>query len=57
MPNVLPMVVSKGTDQTFISTEYQMKDDTTVIRNYGNLLSQLSQVVPDGIVGFFPNFQ
>ncbi|NXF56578.1 ERCC2 helicase, partial [Oceanites oceanicus] len=28
-----------------------------VIRNYGNLLLELSAVVPDGIVAFFTSYQ
>lgn len=27
-----------------------------VIRNYGNLLVEMSNVVPDGIVGFFTSY-
>jgi hypothetical protein len=34
-----------------------MTEDTNVIRNYGNLLDELCNVVPDGLVGFFPNFE
>ncbi|NXT58526.1 ERCC2 helicase, partial [Pluvianellus socialis] len=30
---------------------------TAVIRNYGNLLLELSAVVPDGIVAFFTSYQ
>lgn len=28
-----------------------------VIRNYGNLLLEMSAVVPDGIVAFFTSYQ
>ena len=28
-----------------------------VIRNYGNLLAEMSAVVPDGIVCFFTSYQ
>lgn len=30
---------------------------TAVIRNYGNLLLELSAIVPDGIVAFFTSYQ
>lgn len=30
---------------------------TAVIRNYGNLLLEMSAVVPDGIVAFFTSYQ
>ncbi|KAA0198453.1 TFIIH basal transcription factor complex helicase XPD subunit [Fasciolopsis buskii] len=29
---------------------------SSVVRNYGHLLAELSAVVPDGIVAFFPSY-
>ncbi len=55
--NILPLVVNAGTDKNYLSTEYIMTEDTNVMRNYGNLLNDLCSVVPDGLVGFFPNFE
>ena len=34
-----------------------MKDDTTVIRNYGSMLVDLVKVGPDGIVVVMPNYE
>ncbi|CAH8504416.1 unnamed protein product [Schistosoma rodhaini] len=53
---VLPMIVSKGNDQVPMTTKYESRQDVAVIRNYGHLLAQLSAVVPDGIVAFFPSY-
>ncbi|XP_018647197.1 DNA repair helicase rad3/xp-d, putative, partial [Schistosoma mansoni] len=53
---VLPMIVSKGNDQVPMTTKFESRQDVAVIRNYGHLLAQLSAVVPDGIVAFFPSY-
>ncbi|KAH8862277.1 General transcription and DNA repair factor IIH helicase subunit XPD [Schistosoma japonicum] len=53
---VLPMIVSKGNDQVPMTTKFESREDIAVIRNYGHLLTQLSAVVPDGIVAFFPSY-
>ncbi|CAH8528978.1 unnamed protein product [Dicrocoelium dendriticum] len=53
---VLPMIISKGNDQVPMTTRFESRDDTAVVRNYGHLLAQLSSVVPDGIVAFFPSY-
>ena len=52
-----PLIVSKGTDQLSISTKFDERDDISIIRNYGNLLVELSEVVPDGIVCFFTSYK
>ncbi|CAH8528311.1 unnamed protein product [Heterobilharzia americana] len=53
---VLPMIVSKGNDQVPMTTKFETREDVAVVRNYGHLLAQLSSVVPDGIVAFFPSY-
>ncbi|CAL8086325.1 unnamed protein product [Calicophoron daubneyi] len=53
---VLPMIVSKGNDQVPMTTKFESREDIAVVRNYGHLLAQLSSVVPDGIVAFFPSY-
>ncbi|KAF6768646.1 hypothetical protein AHF37_08592 [Paragonimus kellicotti] len=53
---VLPMIVSKGNDQVPMTTKFESREDMAVVRNYGHLLAQLSAVVPDGIVAFFPSY-
>ncbi|XP_048355261.1 general transcription and DNA repair factor IIH helicase subunit XPD isoform X1 [Sphaerodactylus townsendi] len=52
-----PMVVGRGNDQVAISSKFETREDIAVIRNYGNLLLEMSAVVPDGIVAFFTSYQ
>ncbi|KAM7442720.1 General transcription and DNA repair factorIIH helicase subunit XPD [Porites harrisoni] len=52
-----PMIVGRGNDQVAITTKFETRDDMSVIRNYGNLLAEMSAVVPDGIVCFFTSYQ
>ncbi|XP_042661525.1 general transcription and DNA repair factor IIH helicase subunit XPD isoform X2 [Tyto alba] len=52
-----PMIVGRGNDQVAISSKFETREDIAVIRNYGNLLLELSTVVPDGIVAFFTSYQ
>ncbi|KAM6228786.1 general transcription and DNA repair factor IIH helicase subunit XPD isoform 3-T3 [Spheniscus humboldti] len=52
-----PMIVGRGNDQVAISSKFETREDIAVIRNYGNLLLELSAVVPDGIVAFFTSYQ
>ena len=53
---ILPMIVSRGTDQAVISSAYDKRDSTDVVRNYGDLLVSISNVVPDGIICFFTSY-
>ncbi|GIY11265.1 general transcription and DNA repair factor IIH helicase subunit XPD [Caerostris extrusa] len=39
-----------------MSSKFETRDDIAVIRNYGNLLVDMSNIVPDGIVGFFTSY-
>lgn len=55
-PCLLPMIVSKGSDQVAISSKYETRDDVAVIRNYGQLLVEFSAAVPDGLVCFFTSY-
>ncbi|KAK4990402.1 TFIIH/NER complex ATP-dependent 5'-3' DNA helicase subunit [Elasticomyces elasticus] len=52
----LPMIVTRGSDQTSISSSFQIRNDPAVVRNYGNLLIEFSKLTPDGIVVFFPSY-
>ncbi|XP_063177665.1 general transcription and DNA repair factor IIH helicase subunit XPD [Chroicocephalus ridibundus] len=52
-----PMIVGRGNDQVAISSKFETREDIAVIRNYGNLLLELSAVVPDGLVAFFTSYQ
>lgn len=39
-----------------LTTSFSLRSDPSVVRNYGLLLIELSRVVPDGIVCFFPSY-
>ncbi|XP_048837206.1 general transcription and DNA repair factor IIH helicase subunit XPD [Brienomyrus brachyistius] len=51
-----PLIVGRGNDQVAISSKFETREDFAVIRNYGNLLLELSAIVPDGIVAFFTSY-
>nr|WCZ58534.1 general transcription and DNA repair factor IIH helicase subunit [Andalucia godoyi] len=51
-----PLIVSKGPDQTPISSEFSVRNTPAVIRNFGELLLDVATVVPDGILCFFPSY-
>ncbi|KAK6632172.1 General transcription and DNA repair factor IIH helicase subunit XPD [Polyplax serrata] len=55
-PCLLPMIVSKGNDQVAISSRFETREDVAVVRNYGQLLVEISSVVPDGVVCFFTSY-
>mmetsp|Transcript_13954 Transcript_13954/g.55062 ORF Transcript_13954/g.55062 Transcript_13954/m.55062 type:complete len:803 (+) Transcript_13954:51-2459(+) len=55
-PCLCPLVVTKGSDQVPVSSKYDERMDRAVVRNYGNLLIEVSSVVPDGIVCFFTSY-
>lgn len=52
----LPMIVTKGSDQVSISSRFEIRNDPSVVRNYGSLLCEFSKIVPDGLVVFFPSY-
>lgn len=52
----LPMVVTKGSDQVSISSRFEIRNDPSVVRNYGSLLIEFSKITPDGMVVFFPSY-
>lgn len=45
---VCPLVVTRGSDQVTISSRYEVRNDMAVVRNFGNLLVEMSAIVPDG---------
>ena len=51
-----PVVLTKGSDQSPVSTKFDMRGDDNVIRNYGRMLAQLAATIPDGIVCFFVSY-
>lgn len=52
----LPMVVTKGSDQVAMSSQFEIRNDPSVVRNYGTLLIEFSKITPDGMVVFFPSY-
>ncbi|KAI4257347.1 MAG: hypothetical protein L6R42_005737, partial [Xanthoria sp. 1 TBL-2021] len=52
----LPMIVTRGSDQSPISSSFQIRNEPGVIRNYGSLLTEFSKITPDGLVVFFPSY-
>ncbi|VDM22076.1 unnamed protein product [Hydatigera taeniaeformis] len=39
-----------------MTTKFDSREDLAVTRNYGHLLVEMSSIVPDGIVAFFPSY-
>ena len=52
----LPLIVTRGSDQSTVSSGFDERNDPPVVRNYGNLLIEFSKITPDGIVVFFPSY-
>ncbi|KAI0876334.1 putative excision repair protein rhp3 [Hypoxylon argillaceum] len=52
----LPIIVTRGSDQAPVSTSFQVRNEPSVVRNYGNLLTEFARVTPDGMVVFFPSY-
>ncbi|GIQ87585.1 xeroderma pigmentosum group D protein [Kipferlia bialata] len=53
---VLPLVCTKGTDQVPVSTKFDARHASNVVKNYGLLVSSVCNSVPDGVIVFFPSF-
>ncbi|KAI0982715.1 hypothetical protein GJ496_004194 [Pomphorhynchus laevis] len=53
---ICPVIVSRGSDQLSLSSRFDLRENTAVIRNYGLLLRDLCNTVPDGIVCFFTSY-
>eukprot|EP01083_Nonionella_stella_P043273 116757_1 len=54
---IRPLIVTKGNDQVPLSSKFDSRDDAAVLSNYGRLLIDMSGVVPDGIICFFPSYK
>lgn len=52
----LPMIITKGSDQVAISSRFEIRNDPSVVRNYGTILIEFSKITPDGLVVFFPSY-
>ena len=49
--------MTKGSDQLNVSSKFDERENTGVVRNYGSLLVDLSSIVPDGMVCFFTSYK
>lgn len=56
-PCLLPLIVSHGSDQTVLTTKFDLRKDINVMRNYGQLLLRCASSIPDGICVFFTSYQ
>lgn len=54
--SISPMIIGSTSDQTPITSEYKHRNDKSVTRNFAELLLNLSDTVPDGILCFFPSY-
>jgi DNA excision repair protein ERCC-2 len=52
----LPLIVTRGSDQGVLSSGFQIRNEPSVVRNYGNLLTEFCKITPDGVVVFFPSY-
>ncbi|KAJ0406633.1 hypothetical protein ATCC90586_006133 [Pythium insidiosum] len=53
---ICPLVITRGSDQMPVSTKFDLRDDLSVVRNYGTLLLEMAASCPDGMVCFFPSY-
>lgn len=55
-PCICPLMITRGADQTPLSTKYETRDDESILRHFGSMVAQMCSVVPDGAVVFFPSY-
>ncbi|ANQ07385.1 Dna excision-repair helicase [Plasmodium coatneyi] len=53
---VCPLIVTKSSDLVPLSSQFSLRSDITVIKNYGMLLVEMCKTIPDGIVAYFPSY-
>merc|ERR1712190_204106 len=52
-----PLIVTHGPDHVPVTSRFSLREDPSVVHNYGEMLEQLVQVVPDGMVCFFTSYR
>ncbi|KKA26076.1 hypothetical protein TD95_004019 [Thielaviopsis punctulata] len=52
----LPLVITRGSDQASVSTGFKVRNEPSVVRNYGTILTEFAKITPDGMVVFFPSY-
>lgn len=55
-PCIRPLIITRGSDQLGVSTKFEDRGKTSVIRNYGAMLMELCRTIPDGVVSFFTSY-
>ncbi|CRG99555.1 TFIIH basal transcription factor complex helicase XPD subunit, putative [Plasmodium relictum] len=53
---VCPLIVTKSSDLIPLSSQFSLRNDINVIKNYGILLIEMCKNIPDGIVAYFPSY-
>ncbi|KNA00274.1 TFIIH basal transcription factor complex helicase XPD subunit, putative [Plasmodium vivax] len=53
---VCPLIVTNSSDLVPLSSQFSLRSDLTVIKNYGMLLVEMCKTIPDGIVAYFPSY-
>lgn len=53
---ICPLVLCRAADQTVLSTRFETRSEEATVRAYGELLIQMAESVPDGLVAFFPSY-
>ncbi|KAK8894256.1 TFIIH/NER complex ATP-dependent 5'-3' DNA helicase subunit [Tritrichomonas musculus] len=53
---LLPLIVTKGDNRTPLSSSFRLRSNPNVAKSYGDLLLSYCQIVPDGIICFFPSY-
>lgn len=54
-PDLCTLLLTRGSDQVSLTTKSDEKVDDSIMRNFGEVLLELSEVVPDGILAVFPD--
>jgi DNA excision repair protein ERCC-2 len=53
LSSLYPCVLTKGADQLAVSSKFDERENTGVVRNFGNMLMELAVIVPDGMICYF----
>lgn len=51
-----PLLTDSKSEHTPLSSSYKLRNTPSTIRNYMTLISSLSQIIPDGMIIFFPSY-
>ncbi|KAH7648064.1 DNA repair -related [Cryptosporidium bovis] len=53
---ICPLIVTRGSDQTPLSSKFESRSDVNIQQNYGKLILEITKKVPDGVVCFFSSY-